>query len=90
MPPTQADSRGPKNPGADAGRRRVSWAMVLLGAALLACALALYWYAFSNTPRTLKEPDNLGNINRATPARPTPAASPSGTRGANGGARPAR
>jgi hypothetical protein len=64
--------------------------MLLLGAALLACALALYWYASSNTPQTLKEPGDLGDINRAAPAsvnpaaQPTPSASPSSTHGANG------
>ena len=86
MPPTQADSSGPKIPGAGAGRRRASWAMILLGAALLACALALYWYGASNSPRTRRDPDN---INRATPAsvnsvaRPTPSSSPSSTPGAS-------
>jgi hypothetical protein len=66
MQPTKGDSRGQKNPS-DGGRLRASWPTILLGAALLACALALYWYASSNTPRTLREPDNLNNINRAAP-----------------------
>jgi hypothetical protein len=89
MPPTRGDSRGPKNPS-DAGRRRASWRMVLLGAALLACALALYWYGASNTPHNNND---AANINRATPSapRPAPSSSPSSTPGAGGGgARPAR
>jgi hypothetical protein len=96
MPPTQADSRGPKIPGAGAGRRHVSWATVLLGAALLACALALYLYASSNTPHNYNDSDNLDNINRATPGagdtRPTPDASaqPSKTPEPKGDARTPR
>ena len=92
MPPTQADSRGPKNPS-DARRRRASWPTILLGASLLVCALALYWYGRSNSPRTWRDSDN---INRAKPAsadsvaRPTPSASPSSASGASGDARPAR
>lgn len=87
MPPTQGDSRGSKNLGTDATRRgRVSRGMILLGAALLACALALYWYASSNTPLTLSVPDNIDRINRATPAT----ASPSNTPAPKEGARPAR
>ncbi len=92
MPPTKTDSSGPKNPS-DAGRRRVSWPVFLLGAALLACALALYLYGASNSPRTWRDSDN---INRSPPAavnsgaRPTPSASPSGANGASGGARPSR
>lgn len=92
MPPSQGDSKGAKNLKTDArGRRRVSWRMILLGAALIVCALMLYFYAASNTPHTWRDSDNLGNINRATPEapRPTPSASPSNTPGANGGARPA-
>ena len=64
MQPTKGDSRGQKKPSYG-GRLRASWPTILLGAALLSCALALYWYASSNTPRTLREPDNLNNINRA-------------------------
>ena len=85
MPPTKNDSRGSKNPS-EAGRRRVSWPMFLLGAALLAFALALYLYGSSNSPHNLTANDN---INRAKPApvnsaaRPTPSASPSSTPGAS-------
>jgi hypothetical protein len=63
----------------------------MLGGALLACALALFWYGASNSPRTWRDSDN---VNRAalfnTVAQPTPSASPSSTPNSNGGARPAR
>ena len=88
MPASQGDSREDKNLKSGAGERpRASWGMILLGLALLACALVLYLYASSNTPHTLRDPDNLDNIQRATP---TPAAnataSPSVTPEPKGGA----
>jgi hypothetical protein len=88
MPPPQSDSRGTKNLKTGAsGRPRVSRGMMILGAALLACALALYLYASSNTPRNYNDSDNLGNINRATPDA---SAQPSKTPEPKGDARPPR
>jgi hypothetical protein len=95
MPALQSDSRGRKNLKTGAGeRRRLPWGTILLGAALLACALALYQYALSNTPHTLRAPpEDLDNINRAASRggaespRPTPSATPSQTPEPKGGAR---
>jgi hypothetical protein len=96
MPALQSDSRGRKNLKTGAGeRRRLPWGTILLGAALLACALALYLYASSNTPHTLRDPEDLDSINRAASRggakspRPTPSATatPSNTPEPKGGAR---
>lgn len=77
MPPSKGDSAGSKNLKTGAKRRgRVSWGVILLGAALLACALALYLYAASNSPRTWRESDDLDNINRVAPAAATPTNTP--------------
>jgi hypothetical protein len=100
MPALQSDSRGRKNLKTGAGeRRRFPWGTILLGAALLACALALYQYASSNTPHTLRAPpEDLDNINRsasrggAESPRPTPSATatPSQTPEPKSGARNTR
>jgi hypothetical protein len=81
----QGDSRSPKeNRSSAQGERRFSWRIILVGIALLACALLLFLYAASNTPRDERSSNNLSNINRTPPAEgagnsqttPSPAASP--------------
>jgi flagellar basal body-associated protein FliL len=79
MSSSQGDSGGSKNIKSDPrGRRRGSaWGMILLGIALLACALLLFLYYNSNSPEDRKRPDNLNmngtpsGIGAETP-RPTP------------------
>lgn len=53
------------------GERRFSWGMVLLGAALLVCALLLFYYARSNTPETVNGNVDNGNLNLNSPANAT-------------------
>lgn len=87
MLPAQGDSRSPETERHGAqGARRFSWGMILVGAALLICALLLFYYAWSNTPETVKgNVDNRLNLtppesakgnaqttpSPATPARPS-------------------
>lgn len=54
--------------GSAAGERRFSWPMILIGLALLACAVLLYLYSASNRPSYKTTSDTTGNINPAPPA----------------------
>ena len=79
MPAAQGDSRTSEKLKTGASERpRAPWGKIVLGLALLACALVLYLYASSNTPRVWRDSDNLDNINRATPATPTKTPEPKG------------
>ena len=82
MSKSQGSSGGAINPKAGR-RRRAPWGLILLSMALLVCALALYLYSSSNSPRTRREHDDIGNVNRATPAAATPTRTPAPAVGAN-------
>ena len=93
---SQGDSGSSKNIKSDTrGNGRGSWGMMLLGMALLTCALLLYFYYESNRPKVVTESGDISNINRTRPEpgaetpRPTPSptASPSKKPAQKSGAR---
>ena len=82
----QGDSRNSKSNGALREERGLSWGMIVLGVALLTCAVLLYLYYARNTQRT-QGSNNISNINRTPPAnstqnsQTTPSPNPSPSKG---------
>jgi hypothetical protein len=82
MSSAQKQTGGPRKVAPGAGGRRVSRRTLLLGAALLACALLLYLYAASKR-RVVTRPGDTGNLNPvvskdgAGNSRPKPSTTPS-------------
>lgn len=64
----QGDSRNSKSNKESAGERGFSWTMILLGLALLTCAVLLYLYSARNRPSYKTTSNTTGNINPAPPA----------------------
>jgi hypothetical protein len=75
----QDDSGSAKSSKTDAsGRRGGSYGMILLGVALLTCALLLYWYYKINSPKPVTESGAISNTRSGVGAEtPRPLPSPS-------------